>query len=519
MKFVPFLLLTLISNLASAQQDPRADLFLAGLDSIRIQLKIPGMAAAVKEGNKVLLERGLGFADLEKQIPVTAQTVFRIASLTKTFTSTLVMQLLEQGKLNLDEPVSRFGVDLGDPAITVKHLLTHTSEEVPGSHFQYSGYRFGRLTPALEQLSGMPFYRLLMENILVPLKMTSSAPAISLDQFYQYTRQNPAVQPYFDTTFTRLARAYELDNGKIVRAEYLQEFGAFGGLASCVGDVLKYSDAVDEHHFLSAATQEKVFTPNRTTQGALTPYGLGWFVQSYEGNVFYWHFGQTSPGESALFIKAPQLHLTMVVLCNTDKLSTPFPLGDGDLFMSPVGQLFYHCFVLKGKAPAKELRNKEWVNGATMALFNGDTAKAYGLYALYAKDNFVLGSGIPTGTRIGGLQEVLVNQNLSQAFHLASPMRVRVYGVGEDCSGDGKSWCDYGWIEDSTGKVIWQMQGQPHLSAGGAAKNQKVDQELQLPAGRYQLRYKSDWGHAYNSWDSLPPDHFFWGILVLSGTK
>jgi hypothetical protein len=64
--------------------------------------------------------------------------------------------------------------------------------------------------------------------------------------------------------------------------------------------------------------------------------------------------------------------------------------------------------------------------------------------------------------------------------------------------------------------MIWQMQGQPAKHAGGAFKNQKVDQEITLPAGSYLLRYKSDAGHAYNSWDSAPPDNFFWGIILFT---
>jgi hypothetical protein len=277
--------------------------------------------------------------------------------------------------------------------------------------------------------------------------------------------------------------------------------------------------SVDQHRFVSAATQEEVFTPNRTKSGAITPYGLGWFIQHHEGIVFYWHYGQTTPGESGLFIKVPQLNLTMAVLCNTDQLSVPFPLGDGDLFMSPVGQLFYKCFILNGKEPAKEFQNKELIVGATMALVNRDTTKAQKLYAVYAKNNPIKGSDVPSGTTIAGIREVTINKDLSQPFNLSQTTRIRVFGVGEDCSGDGSSWCDYGWIEDSSGKMIWQMQGQPTFPAGGALKNQKVDQEITLPAGRYILRYKSDYGHAYNSWDSLPPDHFFWGIILLNVTN
>ena len=429
------------------------------------------------------------------------------------------MQLVEEHKLRLDDPISKYGVDLNNPQITVKQLLTHTSEGSPGSSFQYNGYRYGRLGPVLEQAARMPFYQLLVERILIPLKMTSSAPAISLDQFYAYTRQNQTALPFFDTTFTRLAKPYELNSqGKIVRGEYLNEFGAFGGLATTAGDLLKYSDAIDANRLISASAQKQVFTANRTKEGVRTPYGLGWFVQNYQGTDFYWHYGQT-PGESALFIKVPALQLTLAVLCNTDKLSQPFPLGDGDLFMSPVGQLFYRCFILNEKKILPDLVNKELIVNATMALMNRDTVQAQQLYTAYAKKNFTTTGTVPSGMMIAQIRDVSVNKDLSCPFSLTTSTQIRVYGTGENCSGDGSFWCDSGWIENAAGKVVWQMQGQPVVHAGGALKNQKVNQEITLPAGRYLLRYKSDAGHAYNNWDSLPPEQFFWGILLLNTTQ
>lgn len=63
------------------------------------------------------------------------------------------------------------------------------------------------------------------------------------------------------------------------------------------------------------------------------------------------------------------------------------------------------------------------------------------------------------------------------------------------------------------------MQKQPSVHAGGVLKNQKVTQEVVLPKGKYSLHYLSDSGHAYNHWDSLPPDHFFWGILIFENSK
>ena len=467
----------------------------------------------------MILQRGFGFANLEKKIPVTAQTTFRVASVTKTFTSTLVMEMVEKGKLNLDDPTTKYGVDLGDGRITIRQLLTHTSEGIPGTHYQYNGYRYGLLGPVLEKASGMSFYRLLTENILIPLKMNSSAPGISLDQFYQYRQSNPQIIPFFDTAFNQLARPYDVDNkGNVVPTEYLDEFGAFGGLVTNVGDLLKYSTAIDANKFISAATQKQVFTPNKTNNGAITPYGLGWFVQQYNGVDFYWHYGQTK-AESALFVKVPSLHLTLAVLCNTEKLSQPFQLGDGDLMMSPVGQLFYRCFILKGQQEPHDLKNKEIIDGATMALENNDTLKAIALYKLYRLNNPGEENSIPSGNTIAAIKQVGINTEISHLFILKQPTRIRLFGVGEKCSGDGSFWCDYGWITDSSGKIVWQMQNQPSVNAGGALKNQAVDQQMLLPAGKYVLHYKSDSGHAYNHWDSLPPNSFFWGILVLKKNK
>lgn len=477
--------------------------FSVGLDAIRRELKIPALSVAASRKGVLFFEKAFGYADLEHQVKTSPATIFRVASVTKTFTSTLIMQLVEQRKLNLDAPVSQYGINLNNPKITVKNLLTHTSEGIPGRAYQYNGSRYGLLGPIIEKISGKPFARLLMENIALPLHMRSTAPGVSLGQY-----QIP---------YSRLARPYQLNSkGQVVLSEYLNEFGAFGGLATTAADLLKYSAAIDRHQFVRAATQKEIFTPNRTINGVITPYGLGWFVQRYQGLDFYWHYGQTQ-GESAIFIKVPKLKLALAVLCNTDQLSRPFPLGDGDLFTSPVGQLFYRCFV--NAEPERSFQNKELVARATMALLNADTVQAQRIYNRYGHLNFTKAGLMPSGLVIAAIKDVRVNQELSKPFTLSEPTKLRIYGVGENCSSDLSSWCDYGWIENTSGKVIWQMQRQQAKSAGGAAKNQKVEQVIDLPPGNYILRYKSDWAHAFNSWDSLPPDHFFWGIVLIRAAK
>ena len=332
--------------LLEAQSGEKLEDIIGKLDTIRMRLNIPGMAAAVMKDDAIVFARGFGYADIKKQVKATENTVFRVASVTKTFTSTIIMQLVEQGKLNLDDPISKYGLDLGNPAITVRQLLTHTSEGIPGSYYQYNGYRYGRLGPVIEKITGIPFYQTLMEQIVKPAKMESTAMCISHADMISFTGEHKDMRTFFDKAFQNLAVPYELDtHGQTVETHYLDEYGAFGGLATTIGDLLRYSVAIDRNLFVNAVTQHAIFTPNRNSKGVATPYGLGWFTQQFQGIDYYWHYGQTQ-GESALFVKVPSKHLTMAVMANTDKLSQPFPLGDGDLFTSPVGQklavqLFY----------------------------------------------------------------------------------------------------------------------------------------------------------------------------------
>jgi len=465
-------ILLLISISTHAQKKLRIAAFASQLDSIRIALKIPAMALAVMQNDIPMYEAGLGYSDVTRHDTVTMKTCFRIASITKTFTSTLVMQLVEKGKLNLDSPISNFGIDLGDPHITVRNLITHSSEIVPGKYFQYNGYRYGKLGQVIEKVTGIPFYQALMENIIQPLGMTFSAPGLpihdSLFDFYSYTRTHPEMISFFHNSFAHLSKAYDVsDKGEVVETRYLEEFGAFGGLASNIHDLLKYSEAIDSNRLVSAKTQREIFTPNRLSDGELSPYGLGWFVQRYRGIDYDWHYGQTL-GESGLLVKVPGEHLTL--LANSDKLSQLFPLGDGDLFMSPVGQLFYKYFInedsgfekidyswsseqirnkilLDGNRKYLDFYNREIIVHAAISNFDQDTIRARQLYRIYAGLNFAKMASTNQNI-IVQIRDVGINKELAAGFTMKKRGQVSIYGVGENCSGDFSSWCDYGWIED-----------------------------------------------------------------------
>jgi CubicO group peptidase (beta-lactamase class C family) len=149
------------------------------LEGLRQELKIPAYSAAIVKDQKVIWAKGFGFADVENKVAATEHTPYHLASLTKTFASTIVMQLVQEGKVKLDDPVSKYGITLeSDGVIRVRHLLSHTSEGNPGEQYRYNGNRFSELDKVIQKASGKSFGELLIANILDPLGMNETAPNV-----------------------------------------------------------------------------------------------------------------------------------------------------------------------------------------------------------------------------------------------------------------------------------------------------------------------------------------------------
>jgi CubicO group peptidase (beta-lactamase class C family) len=181
------LALTLLGQALSVQStgahtaDPTERLarFETLLESLRQELKIPAYSAAIVKNQKVIFAKGFGYADVENRIPATEHTAYHLASLTKTFASTILMQLIQDGKVKLDDPVSKYGITLeSDGLIRVRHLFSHTSEGNPGEQYRYNGNRFAELDKVVEKATGKSFAELLITNILDPLGMNETAPNV-----------------------------------------------------------------------------------------------------------------------------------------------------------------------------------------------------------------------------------------------------------------------------------------------------------------------------------------------------
>ncbi|HSG80776.1 MAG TPA: serine hydrolase domain-containing protein [Gemmatimonadota bacterium] len=314
--------------------------FEARLDSLRVELRIPGMAAAIVSDGQIVWSRGFGLADAGANRPATPQTPFHLASLTKTFAATIVMQLVEQGLVDLDDRISRYGIDLGNDEIRVRHLINHTSEGVPGSRFSYNGSRFNLLDYVIEEASGHSFAELLVEQILQPLQLRNTAP-------------NPGDPEDFDLTgfnrsefVARMARGYELDGSTVVPVDLPHLFGTAAGLVASAEDYAVYSIAIDQGRFLQPETWDSVFTPAISNDDETLPYAIGWFIYRYQGVNLQWHYGWWT-GNSSLIVRAPEQGLAFVVLANSDMLSRAYGLGgDANVMRSDVARLFIESYVL-----------------------------------------------------------------------------------------------------------------------------------------------------------------------------
>lgn len=303
------------------------------LERLQARWKIPGMAAGIAQGGEIAWTKEFGFADLEERRPVTEETVFHLASLTKPFAAVVLMQLVQEGKLELEAPVERFGIALAGPGeVRVRHLLTHSSEGTPGEVFRYSGQRFAELDKVLLAVTGQSFATLLGERVLAPLNLTNSTPNPYDRTACREAGRDPAV------FLKRSAQGYDFEGRS--RVEYRRHFVTAAGLVSNARDMLKFALALDGDKLLRAETRARMFTPARNGKGQPLGYGLGWFVQSRRGTTILWHYGWDRANAS-LIIKVPEKDVSFVLLANSEALSRKFDLGqDEDVRRSPFARAF-----------------------------------------------------------------------------------------------------------------------------------------------------------------------------------
>lgn len=277
------------------------------LEDLRQKLKIPGFSAAIVKDQELVWAKGFGYADVENKVEATPDTPYLLASVTKPIAATLIMQLVEEGVLDLDDPVSKYGVDLESQGVVrVWHLLTHTSEGVPGTHHKYNGNRYALLSDVIEGASGKSCRELINERILEPLGMTNTAPSCPSCDWEEYIASLGAHDPErnYAHVYRELAKSYQFDQAyNIVEGAYQAGFSPAAGLISSVVDLAKFDIAVDQNVLVPQETREQMFTPAVSSiTGAEFVYGLGWYTQQYKGTRLIWHSGRSAPSVSSLYL-------------------------------------------------------------------------------------------------------------------------------------------------------------------------------------------------------------------------
>ncbi len=295
---------------------------------------IPGCSIAIVHGGKIDFQGGYGLADVENEVAATPQTIYELGSITKQFTATLIMILVEQNELALDRHAADYLPELPKAwkAVTLRELLNHTSgipnytelpnfdrlmrepgskqdlidlvakqklDFEPGTSWKYSNTGYFLLGMIIEKVTGKPYAQVLKERILDPLDMTS-------------TSMNDS-----STLLKHRARGYAPAGDGWKNAEYVDMFWPFsaGAMVSNVLDLAKWVEAQGSPKLLSPASWEQMWTPAKLAGGKTEPYGFGWSLGETNGIKVIEH-GGSIPGFSAMISRYPERDLAVIVLVN-----------------------------------------------------------------------------------------------------------------------------------------------------------------------------------------------------------
>lgn len=293
----------------------------------------PGVAVIVTQTGKVIHRKGYGIANIEFGISIEPDMVFRLGSISKQFTAIAVLMLVEQGKVALDDPITKFLPDYPTHGhlITVEHLLTHTSgiksytdmpewssvqrkdftvEELinffkyqpmqfaPGKRWFYNNSGYILLGAIIEKASGLTYEQFVQQNIFDVLGMKQS---------------------YYDLPqhiIPQRVCGYQKGLDGYINAEYLSMTQAYaaGALASSVDDLAKWDAALYTEQLIPQKMLQQAFTAHKLAE---TNYGYGWFITDYEGHQMVEHGGGIH-GFATHAIRIPDECIFVAVFSNNE---------------------------------------------------------------------------------------------------------------------------------------------------------------------------------------------------------
>ena len=335
------LLLTVVfCQSASLEENDPATRIDARLKSI-LKDDQPGAAVIVVRDGKTIFRRGYGLADVENQLPVKPEHVFRLGSITKQFTAVGIMMLKEEGKLKLDDLITKYLPDypLKGRKVTIRHLLTHTSgiqsytgmrawvplmikdmtvEEIinifkdqpfnfePGEQYLYNNSGYFLLGAIIEKTSGKSYEDFIQERIFTPLGMSNS--------YYGHPQK---IVP-------NRARGYKSNGRELFNCSYISMTHPYsaGALLSTVDDMAKWDAALYTEKLVSKESLEQCWTPQKLNSGKEITYGFGWMLTERNGVKLIAHGGGIN-GFRSYAIRIPAKRLYIAVLRNLEGGTAP----------------------------------------------------------------------------------------------------------------------------------------------------------------------------------------------------
>ena len=360
--FLCFILGT--SGASAADFDKKVEQLDQQLFELRKTSRISGLAAGIVKEGKLVWSGFYGFADADQTVPITVDTPYWIASVTKTFVGLLFLQLEEEGKVNLKDRINDvpgwkdfcswlstsgivFGKDLRcDAPITIENILHHTSNGTPGTRFAYNPILFSRLSRYLEHKTGKSVEEVEgRQNTMAQFVEQKILKPAGMRRTMSSMWQRDKCEVYFD-----MAQGFGLsENGKLIKRPLPdRELAGGAGVVSTIADLARYAVALDSGTLASKAIMTKLFTPPKTLEGKMFPYAFGWYVQDYVGHRLYWHAGwDPDAGYSAIFLKVPARRLTLILLANGEGLWWNNPLDQAMIEQSPIVRSFLESFVFE----------------------------------------------------------------------------------------------------------------------------------------------------------------------------
>lgn len=321
----------------------------------------PGGVALIAQKGRIIYKKAFGMANLELNVPMKEEMVFNIASITKQFTAVAILQLMEQGKLSLQDEITKYLPDypVNGQKVTVENLLTHTAG-IPGSapeavtslqgkrslvslpeiiatfknrpldfppvtKWNYSNNGYMLLGAIIEKVSGMSYAKYLENNILKPAGMTET---LFGDDYIII--KNRAASYVYSRAESRFLNAL---NGKVEIAY------SAGAIQSTAEDLFKWNQALNSYKLIKKESLEKAQTEYKLPSGKGTNYGYGWFIGNIKGSPLVEHGGNMG-GFMSHAIYLPQEDVFVGVFYN---FRTPTKLPEflaGDLAALTIGKPF-----------------------------------------------------------------------------------------------------------------------------------------------------------------------------------